>query len=150
MTEADDNSSSNISNIDRTVHEPARLVILAYLHAVESADFLFLMHQTGLTFGNLSSHMSKLEAVGYITVIKRFAGKKPQTMLRITERGRRALLEYQRYMQELLDKLPEQTSGLPNRNLYCPSCDYPIQENDNYCGFCGASVADITGHSHLE
>jgi DNA-binding MarR family transcriptional regulator len=53
-----------IAGIDRLIHEPARLMVMAYLYVVESADFLFLMRQTGLTAGNLSSHTSKLEAAG--------------------------------------------------------------------------------------
>ena len=57
-----------LADIDRVIHEPARLMILAYLYVVESADFLFLMRQTGLTGGNLSSHLSKLEAAGYVDI----------------------------------------------------------------------------------
>jgi DNA-binding MarR family transcriptional regulator len=91
-------------DIDRVVHEPARLMILAHLYVVESADFLFLMRQTGLTFGNLSSHMSKLETAGYIAVEKEFVGKKPHTMLHITDEGRIALREYQQNMKQVLDR----------------------------------------------
>ena len=61
-----------INKIDRLIHEPARFTILAYLYFTESADFLFLMRQTGLTGGNLSSHLSKLEAAGYISIEKEF------------------------------------------------------------------------------
>lgn len=93
-----------IPDIDRLVHEPARLMILAHLYVVESADFLFLMRQTGLTFGNLSSHMTKLEAAGYIYIEKGFVGKKPHTMLRITDEGRVALREYQQNMNQVLDR----------------------------------------------
>jgi len=97
-----------IGNIDRLIHEPARLMILAHLYVVESADFLFLMRQTGLTWGNLSSHLSKLEAAGYIDIEKGFKGKKPHTMLRITDEGRAALREYQQSMRQVLDELPDQ------------------------------------------
>ena len=96
-----------IGNIDRLIHEPARLMILAHLYVVESADFLFLMRQTGLTWGNLSSHMSKLEAAGYVNIEKGFKGKKPHTMLRITDEGRAALREYQQSMRQVLDELPD-------------------------------------------
>ena len=78
------NSSERIyelSEIDRIIHEPARLIIMAHLYVVGSADFLFLMQQTGLTFGNLSSHMSKLEQAGFISVEKEFVDRKPHTML---------------------------------------------------------------------
>ena len=93
-------------DIDRLIHEPARFTIMAHLYVVESADFLFLMHQTGLTFGNLSSHMSKLEAVGYIEIIKEFVGKKPHTMLSLTEAGRTAFQAYRQNMKQVLDDLP--------------------------------------------
>jgi DNA-binding MarR family transcriptional regulator len=96
-----------IPNIDRLVHEPARLMILAHLYVVESADFLFLMRQTSLTWGNLSSHLSKLEAAGYVEVQKGFKGKKPHTMLRITEDGRAALRDYQQSMRQVLEELPD-------------------------------------------
>lgn len=95
-----------IANIDRIIHEPARLMILALLYVVESADFTFLMRQTGLTWGNLSSHMSKLEAAGYIEVVKEFKGRKPNTMLRLTDKGRAAFREYRQSMKQVLDDLP--------------------------------------------
>ncbi|MFH1851826.1 MAG: transcriptional regulator, partial [Candidatus Neomarinimicrobiota bacterium] len=79
---------SSLENIDRLVHEPARLLILAYLYVVESADFLFLMRQTNLTKGNLSSHLSKLEAAGYVEVTKEFVDKIPRTLLRLSDHGR--------------------------------------------------------------
>ena len=96
-----------LTDIDRIVHEPARLLILAYLYVVESADFLFLMRQTGLTKGNLSSHMSKLEAAGYVEVVKEFVEKIPRTMLRLTKEGRRAFNDYRQSMKQVLDDLPE-------------------------------------------
>ena len=93
--------------IDRLIHEPARFSIMAHLYVVESADFLFLMHQTGLTRGNLSSHISKLEAAGYLDVVKEFVGKKPHTMLRLTDEGRAAFRAYRQNMKQALDGLPE-------------------------------------------
>ncbi len=95
-----------VDGIDRVIHEPARLMIMAHLYVVDSADFLFLMRQTGLTFGNLSSHMAKLEAAGYIEVVKDFIERKPHTMLRVTEKGRRAFDEYRRGMDRLFKGLP--------------------------------------------
>ncbi len=65
-TEAEAQSLPALTDIDRLIHEPARLMILALLYVVESADFIFLMRQTELTWGNLSSYMSKLEEAGYI------------------------------------------------------------------------------------
>lgn len=93
----------SIPKIDKLIHEPARLMIMANLYVVESADFLFLRRQTGLTFGNLSSHMSKLEAAGYIEVEKEFVDKKPHTRLRLTDRGRTAFRAYQQRMKRLFE-----------------------------------------------
>ena len=88
--------------IDRVVHEPARLKILAYLSVVKSADFVFLLSRTGLTFGNLSSHMSKLEEAGYIEVDKQIKDKRPHTMLSLTKEGRAAFEDYRKNMLDLL------------------------------------------------
>jgi len=96
-----------IAEIDRLIHEPARLMILALLYVVESGDFTFLMRQTGLTWGNLSSHMSKLEAAGYIEVEKEFVDRKPRTMLRLTDEGRAAFQEYVQSMKQVFDGLTD-------------------------------------------
>jgi len=93
--------------IDRTIHEPGRLLILIYLYSVEKADFTFLKMQTGMTQGNLSSHLQKLESAGYITTEKRFRNKRPLTLLKITDRGREAFRSYvdemHRYFNDLHD-----------------------------------------------
>jgi len=94
-----------LAEIDKLIHEPARLMILATLHAVESADFLFVERQTGLTRGNLSAHMSKLEAAGYIEITKEFVDRIPRTLLRITPEGRTALLDYTNGMKQVLNQL---------------------------------------------
>ena len=96
-----------LAQIDRVIHEPARLLILAYLSVVESADFLFLMNQTALTRGNLSSHLSKLEAAGYVEIKKEFVDKIPRTLLRLTEAGRTAFQQYQSNMKQVLDSLSQ-------------------------------------------
>jgi DNA-binding MarR family transcriptional regulator len=93
--------------VDRVIHEPARYLIMAYLYVVESADFLFLERQTGLTRGNLSSHLSKLESAGYIQILKEFMDKKPHTMLALTAQGRKAFEDYRQNMKKMLNKLPE-------------------------------------------
>ncbi len=95
-----------VSAIDRVIHEPARYLIMAYLFVVESADFLFLQRQTGLTWGNLSSHLSRLEAAGYIVIQKEFLDKKPHTMLRLTGAGQQAFEQYRKNMKRTLDELP--------------------------------------------
>ena len=106
-TETDAQTLAPLANIDRLIHEPARLMLLALLYVVESADFIFLMRQTGLTWGNLSSHMSKLEEAGYIEVEKEFKGRKPHTMLHLTEEGRAAFRQYRGRMKQVLDDLPD-------------------------------------------
>jgi DNA-binding HxlR family transcriptional regulator len=96
---------SQIMEIDKLIHEPARLMIVAHLYVVESADFLFLMRQTGLTFGNLSSHLSKLEKADYVKIKKEFVGKKPHTMLELTKKGRDAFLTYRKNMKQVFEDL---------------------------------------------
>jgi DNA-binding MarR family transcriptional regulator len=95
-----------IAGIDRLIHEPARLVLMSHLYVVDSADFVFLLRRTGLTGGNVSSHMSKLEAAGYVVAHKTFVGKRPQTRYQLTERGREAFRSYRRTMEELDRHLP--------------------------------------------
>jgi len=97
---------SALADLDRLVHEPARLAVMALLYVVESADFTFLMNQTGLTWGNLSAHMSKLEEAGYLKVEKSFKGRRPNTALRLTPQGREAFQEYARRMKQVFQDFP--------------------------------------------
>ncbi len=90
---------------DRLVHEPGRLSILVVLNAVDEADFVFLMEQTGLTKGNLSSHTAKLEAADYVEIEKMFVGKTPRTVYRITDSGSTALRSYRDHMTGVLGEL---------------------------------------------
>lgn len=94
----------DLGGVDRVVHEPARLMILMLLYGVREMDALFLLNATELTWGNLSSHVSKLEQAGYVQVEKGFAGKKPRTKLRLTVAGRKAVDDYRRTMQTALKK----------------------------------------------
>ena len=93
-------------DIDRIIHEPARLLILSYLYVVESADFLFLLKQTNLTKGNLSSHLMKLEKAGYVNIEKKFVNKIPRTLLSLTKEGRKAFHEYNQRMRKIFKQLP--------------------------------------------
>ena len=95
------------AGIDRLVHEPARLHILTVLSLVEGADFLFVMRQTGLTKGNLSSHLSKLEAAEYVTIEKEFVEKIPHTVVKITSAGVEALQAYRQTLAQVMKKLPK-------------------------------------------
>ena len=83
-----------LATLDRVIHEPARLMIMTVLYAVEEADFLYLQRECGLTQGNLSSHLSKLEAAGYVLINKMFKGKYPLTVCSLTPKGRAAFAEY--------------------------------------------------------
>lgn len=91
-----------LGRLDRVIHEPGRLQIVAWLATLEEADFLFLLHQTGLTRGNLSSHLSKLETAGYLSAEKAFVERIPRTVYRLTDAGRSA---FQRYREELMGTL---------------------------------------------
>lgn len=102
----DERVHGSVTRIDRLIHEPLRYVLMAYLYVVEVADFLFLLRQTGMTWGNLSAHLGKLEAAGYVGVEKEFLGKKPHTIVRLTDQGRNAFEQYRRNMKMALDNLP--------------------------------------------
>lgn len=96
-----------LANIDPLIHAPARLMVLTYLYVVESVDYIFLMRLTGLTWGNLASHLSKLEEAGYIEIKKEFRGKKPHSTIRLTKQGRSAFKEYRNNLQRALGDLPD-------------------------------------------
>ncbi len=97
---------AGMTGIDRVLHEPARMQIAALLYVVESADFIFVMNQLGLTWGNLSAHLSKMEEAGYVQIEKGYRGKRPNTTLRLTENGRAAFKEYALRMRKLFKELP--------------------------------------------
>jgi DNA-binding MarR family transcriptional regulator len=91
-----------MSELDRLIHEPARLLIMALLMGVQEADFLYLLRESGLTKGNLSTHLSRLEQGGYVEIEKGFRGKIPLTILRLTAQGRKAFRDYRKKMGALL------------------------------------------------
>jgi len=93
-----------MSDVDRIIHEPARLTIVALLSDAKEADFLFLLRETGLTKGNLSSHLVKLEEAAYVEIEKTFRGKIPLTLVRLTSKGRSAFQTYRKTMNGLLGK----------------------------------------------
>jgi DNA-binding MarR family transcriptional regulator len=102
MTMSDDLRS--LTELDRLIHEPARLLIVTILSTVESADFLFLQRETDLTKGNLSAHLSKLESAGYVNIEKTFKGKLPLTVCKLTEAGQKAFDGYRQQMQNFIAK----------------------------------------------
>jgi DNA-binding HxlR family transcriptional regulator len=91
-----------ISTLDRVIHEPARLLLMALLSSAESADFLFLLKESKLTKGNLSVQLSRLEEAGYLEVEKTFRGKIPHTEYRLTKKGRVAFNEYRKNLGSIL------------------------------------------------
>lgn len=107
MTKQLPNSDANIQDVDRLIHEPGRLMIMAQLYVVQSADFLFLQRQIQMTPGNLSAHLRKLEDAGYVEVTKEFIERKPHTALALTKKGRDAFKQYRRNIKQIADKLPE-------------------------------------------
>jgi DNA-binding MarR family transcriptional regulator len=80
-----------VMELDRIIHEPVRLQIMATLGGVDTADFKFLVSTLGLSKGNLSSHVDKLEVAGYVQVTKSFNGKITYTQYALTPKGRKAL-----------------------------------------------------------
>jgi DNA-binding transcriptional ArsR family regulator len=101
-----------LAELDRMVHEPTRLAILSALAACGGADFLFLMNVTGLTKGNLSAHLSKLQDAGLIEIEKRVVEKRPHTFARLSEGGRKTLQEYWETLERLREDA-EQWQGVP-------------------------------------
>ena len=98
---------ATFADLDKLIHEPARMSIMAVLYVLESADFTFLMNQTGLTWGNLSAHLTKLETAGYIEVVKSFKGKRPNTNLKLSNTGRDAFRKYMDQMKQVVDDFPK-------------------------------------------
>ncbi|MBS1856073.1 MAG: transcriptional regulator [Acidobacteria bacterium] len=92
----------SIGELDRVIHEPGRLMIVALLSAVERTDFLYLQHETGMNKGTLSSHLSRLEEAGYVEIEKTYRGKVPRTLLGLTQAGRSAFEQYRRTLKGAL------------------------------------------------
>jgi DNA-binding transcriptional ArsR family regulator len=91
----------NLVALDKVIHEPARLVIMTILSSCQSADFLFLQRLTGLTKGNLSSHLSRLEEAGLLRIEKQFVGKKPHTQVALTDKGYGAIEQHWQFLESL-------------------------------------------------
>lgn len=99
-----DDELRGIADLDRVIHEPARLLLVTILSTVESADFLFLQREAGLTKGNLSAHLSKLEEAGYVEIQKTFKGKLPLTVCKLTKPGLKAFNAYRQQLVKFIDK----------------------------------------------
>jgi len=93
---------NHIMSLEKLIHEPSRLAILTVLSGVKEADFTFLLRMSGLTRGNMSVHLSKLEEAGYISVNKRFINKMPNTVYNLTKEGRKAFESYLKNMEAII------------------------------------------------
>ncbi len=97
----------SLSELDRLLHEPARLMIATILFSAVEADFLYLLNATGLTRGNLSTHLARLEEAGYVEIEKTYKGKLPRTICRMTAAGRSAFDDYRKQLREVVEELEE-------------------------------------------
>ncbi len=93
---------STYADVDRVIHEPARLILLTTLFVLKKADFVRLATRTGLSGGNLSSHLTRLENAEYVTISKSFVNNRPHTLVELTTRGRTALWHYRGVMASIL------------------------------------------------
>ena len=98
--------------LDRLIHEPGRLAILTVLSSVRDADFVFLQRATGLTKGNLSSHLTTLEDAGLVTIEKRFVRKQPNPSVALTREGKRRVAHHWDQLERL--KTLSQAAGAPS------------------------------------
>lgn len=104
---APDHPSDPFAEIDPIIHAPARLRLIAQLSVVDAADATFLVNATGLTWGNLATHLRKLEDHGYVTIEKGYRGRKPHTVVGLTDEGRAAFQTYRTLITEALNDLPD-------------------------------------------
>lgn len=95
--------------IDRLIHEPARLIVMATLYVVDEADFVYLVQRTGLTAGNMNSHMTRLVDADYVTVEKTFAANRPRTVYQLTAQGRAAIEQYRQQVGNLFAPIEAST-----------------------------------------
>jgi DNA-binding MarR family transcriptional regulator len=89
------------AGLDRMIHEPARLTLMVLLSAVDEADFVYLLRESGLTKGNLGSHLTRLEEAGYVEIEKGFVGKVPRTVVRLTAAGQQAFMAYRTMLRKI-------------------------------------------------
>ncbi len=98
---------STIANLDRLIHDPTRLAILTALSACKEADFLFLQRLIGLTKGNLSGHLSKLEQAELVNINKSFVGKRPITYISLTPKGQQAIDDHWQQLNSIQQEAAE-------------------------------------------
>ena len=99
----DSDALQGMLDVDRLIHEPARLIIISILYVLERADFLYLLRETGLGKGNLSSHLTRLAQAEYINIEKTYRGKTPMTICQLTEAGQTAFETYREQLKNVVD-----------------------------------------------
>jgi DNA-binding MarR family transcriptional regulator len=119
-----------ISELNRVIHEPARLMIIGLLAVVKECDFLYLLHETEMNKGNLSSHLARLEEARYVEIEKTYRGKLPQTLLRLTRSGRAAFEEYRQGLRAAF--LTAHDNGA--RQAGMKKLKSPLLESRSACG----------------
>ena len=107
MAKADKTELHPLADLDKLIHSPARLMVMTYLYVAESVDYVYLTYLTGLTWGNLATHIGKLEEAGYVEIEKTFVDKKPYSVIKLTKEGRAAFKDYKLQIKEVFDGLPE-------------------------------------------
>jgi len=105
MNEKAGDIARSLAEVDRLIHEPARLMIMTILSAVESADFIYLQRETGLSKGNLSSHLSRLEEANYVKIEKTYRGKIPLTLCSLTTSGQLAFQNYREKIMRFMENV---------------------------------------------
>jgi DNA-binding transcriptional ArsR family regulator len=100
-----------VEELDPTLHERGRLAIVSVLAAVDCLTFTELRDALGMTDGNLSVHLQKLEDRGYVALDKHFVGRKPQTTCRITKAGQRAFTRYLDHLEAIVQRGRGQTGA---------------------------------------
>jgi DNA-binding HxlR family transcriptional regulator len=88
----------HVFELDRVLHERCRLAIVSVLATSETRTFAELKQLLNITDGNLSVHLRNLESAAYVTITKRFVGRRPQTSCTLTKAGKDA---FQRYLAHL-------------------------------------------------
>jgi DNA-binding MarR family transcriptional regulator len=92
-----------IAGLDKVIHQPARLMIVVLLYAVDQVDFPHLQDETGLNKGTLSSHLFRLKEEKYVKVLKTYRGNVPQTLVTLTRAGRKAFQQYRRKIKQAIE-----------------------------------------------
>ena len=103
--------TAQLPEIDRLIHEPARLAILTVLSSCRGADFVFLGRSTGLSKGNLSVQLTRLAEAGLIEVTREIVRRKTRTTAQLTSRGSKEIKRYWKTLDDIRTARFDPTSG---------------------------------------